>query len=69
MALPDLAKPLGRRDNPGRKKPGTGELDYKNIFKAISETGYKHFVALECGHSTKNYEDTLKATLACLEGL
>ena len=55
-------------DNPGRKEPGTGELNYKNIFKAISETGYKHFVALECGHSTKNYEDTLKATLACLEG-
>ena len=56
-------------DNPGRKEPGTGELNYKNIFKAISETGYKHFIALECGHSTKNYEDTLKATLACLEGL
>lgn len=53
-------------DNPGRKEPGTGELNYKNIFKAISETGYKHFVALECGHSTKNYEDTLRATLECL---
>ena len=53
-------------DNPGRKEPGTGELNYRNIFKAISETGYKDFVALECGHSTKNYEDTLKATLECL---
>ena len=54
-------------DNPGRKEPGTGELNYKNIFKAIAATNYKGFVALECGHSTKNYEDTLKATLACLE--
>ena len=54
-------------DNPGRKEPGTGELNYKNIFKAIAATGYKDFVALECGHSTKNYEDTLKATLACLD--
>jgi hydroxypyruvate isomerase len=54
-------------DNPGRKEPGTGELNYKNIFKAIASTNYKGFVALECGHSTKNYEDTLKATLACLE--
>jgi len=54
-------------DNPGRKEPGTGELNYKNIFKAIAGTGYKDFVALECGHSTKNYEDTLKATLACLD--
>lgn len=56
-------------DNPGRKEPGTGELNYKNIFKAIAETGYNGFVALECGHSTGNYEDTLKATLSCLEGL
>lgn len=54
-------------DNPGRKEPGTGELSYKNIFKALAGTNYKQFVALECGHSTKNYEDTLKATLACLE--
>ena len=54
-------------DNPGRKEPGTGELNYKNIFKAIAATNYKEFVALECGHSTKNYEDTLKATLACLD--
>ena len=52
-------------DDPGRKEPGTGELNYKNIFKAISDAGYKHFVALECGH-TKNYEETLKATLDCL---
>ncbi len=54
-------------DNPGRKEPGTGELNYKNIFKAIASTNYKEFVALECGHSTKNYEDTLNATLACLD--
>jgi hydroxypyruvate isomerase len=53
-------------DNPGRKEPGTGELNYKNIFKAIAGTNYKEFVALECGHSTKKYEDTLKATLDCL---
>lgn len=53
-------------DNPGRKEPGTGELNYKNIFKAIAGAKYDGFVALECGHSTKNYEDTLKATLDCL---
>ena len=53
-------------DNPGRQEPGTGELNYKNIFKAIAETDYDGFVALECGHSTKNYEDTLRATLNCL---
>ena len=54
-------------DNPGRKEPGTGELNYTNIFKAIHKTGYTDFVALECGHSTKKYQDTLNATLACLD--
>ena len=53
-------------DNPGRKEPGTGELNYKKIFEAIASTKYDGFVALECGHSNKNYEDTMKATLACL---
>jgi hydroxypyruvate isomerase len=39
-------------DVPGRKEPGTGELNYANIFKAIDDTGYTGFVALECGMST-----------------
>lgn len=53
-------------DNPGRKEPGTGELNYANIFNAIKETGYDGFVALECGHSKDNYEDTLNAALKYL---
>ena len=53
-------------DNPGRKEPGTGELNYRKIFEAIASTNYDGFVALECGHSKDNYEDTLRATLACL---
>ncbi len=38
-------------DVPGRREPGTGELNYRNIFKAIAETGYQGFVAFECGRS------------------
>jgi hydroxypyruvate isomerase len=53
-------------DNPGRNEPGTGELNYANIFRAIAETGYDGLVALECGWSTGNHEDALRATLACL---
>lgn len=53
-------------DNPGRLEPGTGELNYTNIFNAIAATGYNGFVALECGYSTGNYEDALRATLKCL---
>lgn len=55
-------------DNPGREEPGTGELNYHNIFKAIAETGFKGFVAMECNHSV-DLETTLKATLTCLEGI
>jgi len=36
-------------DVPGRKEPGTGEINYRNIFKAIAETGYKGYVVFECG--------------------
>ncbi|TMV52315.1 TIM barrel protein [Paenibacillus mesophilus] len=38
-------------DNPGRKQPGTGELNYLNILKAIKQTGFDGFVALECGYT------------------
>jgi hydroxypyruvate isomerase len=34
-------------DNPGRHEPGTGELNYSNIFDAIAETGYDGFVGCE----------------------
>ena len=38
-------------DVPGRMEPGTGEINYKNVFKAIAETGYDKYVVLECGLS------------------
>ena len=34
-------------DNPGRHEPGTGELNYRNIFKAIYETGYRGLISAE----------------------
>ncbi|NMA19051.1 MAG: TIM barrel protein [Lentisphaerae bacterium] len=34
-------------DNPGRHEPGTGELNYRNIFKAIAATGYTGIVSAE----------------------
>jgi hydroxypyruvate isomerase len=34
-------------DVPGRHEPGTGEINYKNVFKSISETDYPGFVGLE----------------------
>jgi len=34
-------------DNPGRHQPGTGEINFSNIFKLLEESGYKGFVGLE----------------------
>jgi len=34
-------------DVPGRHEPGTGEINYKNVFKAIEDLGYDKYVGLE----------------------
>ena len=34
-------------DNPGRNDPGTGEMNYANIYKAIQKTGYAGYVCME----------------------
>lgn len=34
-------------DNPGRNDPGTGELNWPNIYKAIQKTGYTGYVTME----------------------
>ncbi len=36
-------------DNPGRKQPGTGEINYENVFAFIKSTGYDKWLAFECG--------------------
>ncbi len=38
-------------DNPGRNEPGTGEMNYKNIFKKIHELGFKGVIGMEHGNS------------------
>jgi len=34
-------------DNPGRNDPGTGEMNYANIYKAIRDIGYADYVTME----------------------
>jgi hydroxypyruvate isomerase len=34
-------------DNPGRNEPGTGEINYSNLFKAIDAAGYKGWIGCE----------------------
>jgi hydroxypyruvate isomerase len=38
-------------DNPGRKEPGTGEINYKNVFKAIYARDYMGLMGMEHGNS------------------
>ena len=43
-------------DNPGRKEPTTGEINYKNIFKHIYDKGFKGVLCMEHGHSKPGKE-------------
>ncbi|MFN5931488.1 MAG: TIM barrel protein, partial [Sphingobacteriales bacterium] len=38
-------------DNPGRKEPTTGEMNYKNIFKHIYSKGYRGIYGMEHGNA------------------
>ena len=46
-------------DNPGRKEPGTGEINFSNIFKWISSKGYDDTLCMEHGRSIKGKEGEL----------
>jgi hydroxypyruvate isomerase len=43
-------------DNPGRNEPGTGEINYKNVFKAIHARGYTGVMGMEHGKSKSGKE-------------
>ncbi|NJN43031.1 MAG: TIM barrel protein [Flammeovirgaceae bacterium] len=54
-------------DNPGRKEPTTGELNYQNIFKHINEKGYKGILGMEHGNSKPGKEGELAVIKAYRE--
>lgn len=43
-------------DNPGRKEPTTGEINYLNVFKYIHEKGFTGVVGMEHGNSIQGKE-------------
>jgi hydroxypyruvate isomerase len=43
-------------DNPGRKEPTTGEINYKNVFKYIHSRGFKGILGMEHGNFYKGKE-------------
>jgi hydroxypyruvate isomerase len=38
-------------DNPGRKEPGTGEINYRNVFQHLAKKGYRGVIGMEHGNS------------------
>jgi len=43
-------------DNPGRKEPTTGEINFMNVFKHIHEKGYRGILGMEHGNSISGKE-------------
>lgn len=43
-------------DNPGRKEPGTGEINYHNVFRHIHEKGFTGVIGMEHGNSLPGKE-------------
>jgi hydroxypyruvate isomerase len=55
-------------DNPGRKEPTTGEINYKNIFKTIHQKGFQGVLGMEHGHSLEGKQGeraVIEAYRAC----
>jgi hydroxypyruvate isomerase len=44
--LPRIAH-MQLADNPGRHQPGTGEIHFPNLFRAIDEAGYSGWIGCE----------------------
>ncbi|MFK7845115.1 MAG: hydroxypyruvate isomerase family protein [Rhodothermales bacterium] len=47
-------------DNPGRKEPTTGEINYKNVFKHIHDKGFRGILGMEHGNFHAGEEGEMK---------
>ncbi|MEM7374615.1 MAG: TIM barrel protein [Bacteroidota bacterium] len=54
-------------DNPGRKEPTTGEINYKNVFKHIQSKGFTGILGMEHGNFHKGKEGEEKLIAAYKE--
>ncbi len=54
-------------DNPGRKEPGTGEINYKNVFKHIHGKGFTGILGMEHGNSMPGKEGEMAVIRAYRE--
>lgn len=47
-------------DNPGRNEPGTGEVNYRNVFKHVHGKGFTGILGMEHGNSAAGKEGEMK---------
>ena len=50
-------------DNPGRNEPGTGEINYRNVFRHIHGKGFTGVVGMEHGNSIRNTREGERAVI------
>ena len=58
----DLIGHFHLADVPGRNEPGTGEINFPNVFKVIDSLGYNKHVGMEY-KSIKPSADSVKAVI------
>ncbi|HBF23123.1 MAG TPA: xylose isomerase [Planctomycetes bacterium] len=51
-------------DNPGRNEPGTGEINYRNVFKNIHSKGFSGVLGMEHGNSQGGKEGEMAVVQA-----
>nr|MDO8134028.1 TIM barrel protein [Candidatus Njordarchaeum guaymaensis] len=49
-------------DVPGRHEPGTGEINYRNIFRFLDESGYRDYISLEF-MPTDDHSEAIRKTM------
>jgi hydroxypyruvate isomerase len=50
-------------DHPGRREPGTGEINYKNIFRHLYRKGYQGVLCMEHGKSKGDSRESERALI------
>jgi hydroxypyruvate isomerase len=56
-------------DVPGRHEPGTGEIDYTNIYRVLGRLGYRRFIAMEYAPTTDPVASLRKARMEAQQAI
>jgi len=51
-------------DHPGRQEPGTGEINYRNVFRHIHGKGYTGVLCMEHGNSKGGGKEAERSLIA-----